>query len=506
MRSLLARLGALCLLAVLAAGCQRTLVFVTTPTSPAGAVTSSAQRTATITQIKGKVETRTSANGTWKPASLNQVLDEGTQIRTAADASAVISLTEGTHIYLGANTQFTLTLLNKFLDSLLTTLDLQQGQVWVLLNGGALDVQTPAGIASARNAYMSVELQPQSHTLNVTCLQGVCGFGTILIPSGYKLANAANNQSPEQMQMSDFGAWGVAVPEATQLAFLATEAVAQGSATIPAVASPTPTNSPVPTASPAPTDTQPPTATATPSPPPTETETLAPNTPSVTPAPPTDTATAEPPTATTAPSDTPVPPVPSPTLPPFQPTVTPVPFTPLPPARIIGQHVVQPGETVFCIARGYGVLPAAIAQTNGLGRELLIFPGNVLNIPEVQWVNIAPGPVCAPQFTSPFPGLPVVPTATATPEASLTPAGPKLAVSLNYNCIVNCGDKNGTYVVRVVVTATGGVKPYTYSPGPGATYDVTVPHCTTGQGTAVVTSADGQTAQANWLYHDTACP
>lgn len=484
MRSLIVRLGGLCLMAMLTAGCQRTLIFPSTPTSPSPLASQAAERQASITQINGTVDTRTSTKGNWTAAGQDQLMAEGSQIRTGAGSSALIGLTEGSHIYLGANTQFTLTLLNPFLDSQLTTLDLQQGQVWVLLKGGALDLQTPFGIASARNAYLSVELQPQSRNLNVTCLQGVCGFGSILIPSGYKLANAADNQAPEQMQMADYGAWGVAVPEATQLAYLATEAIAQGSATIPAVASPTATSTPEPPA------TRPSTATATQTTPPTETDTLAPTTPS---------ATVEPPTATLEPSSTPVP---SPTLPVFHPSVTPPPFTPLPPAPIIGQHVVQPGETIFCIARGYGVLPAAIAQANGLQQTFLISSGQVLKIPAVQWRNIAPGPVCQPQFASPFPGLPVP---SATLAASPTPAGPPLVVHLDYHCIANCGSKQGTYEIHVDVVASGGVAPYAYSPA--QSYDVRdLPHCVTGQGTASVTSADGQTAEASWKYLDTSCP
>jgi LysM repeat protein len=492
-RQLLARLMGLCVLGLLAAGCQRTLVFVTTPTSPARVTSAAAERTAAITQIKGTVETRTSSQANWGPAAQDQHLAEGSEIRTGTGSSAVIGLTEGSHIYLGASTQFTLTLLNPFLDSQLTTLTLQNGQVWVLLNGGALDVQTPFGIASARNAYLSVELQPQSRVLNVTCLQGVCGFGSILIPSGYKLNNAADNQSPEQMQMADYGAWGSAVPEATQLAFLGTEAAVQGSATIPAVASPTATASPIPTLTPQPT------ASTTPTPLPSATETTAPNLPSPTPQPATDTPTAEPPTGT--PTDTQEPsstPFPSPT---FQATVTPVPFTPIPPAPIIGRHVVQPGDTIFCIGRVYGVLPGAIAQANGLSQTFFIATGQVLQIPAVQWTNIPLGPICVAQFQSPFPGL-VVPTPTLA--ASPTPAGPPLVVKLNFNCIGNCGSKNGDYLVQIVVTASGGVPPYTYNPA--QTYDVSVPHCTTGHGIAVVTSADGQTAQKSWSFIDVNCP
>ena len=493
MRILLARLGGLCLLALLTASCQRTLIYPTTPTSPAKVTSSAAERTASITQINGTVETRTSSQGNWTRAALDQLLTEGTEIRTGAGSTAVIGITEGSHIYLASSTQFTLTLLNPFLDSQLTTLDLQNGQVWVLLTGGALDVQTPLSneVASARNAYMSVELQPQSRVVNVTCLQGVCGFGSVLIPSGYKLANAIDNQSPEQMQMADYGAWSVAVP---QLAFLATEAIAQGSATIPAVASPTATASPQPTV------TQRPTASATPTLPPTETETQAPNNPSPTPELATETPTLEP--ATETPTEEPTStPFPSPTLPHFRPTVTPPPFTPLPAAPVMGLHTVQPGETMFCIARGYGVLPGAIAQANGLSQTFFISSGQVLKIPEVQWTNIAAGPVCATQFPSIDPGL-LVPT--AIPAASPTPAGSPLSVHLDYRCLGNCGSKDGTYELHVDVVASGGVQPYTYYPA--QSYNLTLPHCVTGQGTATVTSADGQTAQASWSYLDSACP
>jgi LysM repeat protein len=476
MRSFLTHLSCLGLAVLFTAGCQRNLVYLSTPTSAGGLSTTAPERTATIREQSGTVETRTSANGSWTPAVQKQVLTEGSQIRTGSGSLAVIGLTEGSHIYLGAATQLTLSQLNPFLDSQLTTLDLTQGQVWVLLTGGALDVQTPYGIASARTAYLSVEFQPQSHTVNVTCLQGVCGFGSVLIKSGFKLADAANNQSPEQMQLADYGAWGVAVPEATQLAYLATEAIAQGSATIPAVASASATR------------TQPATATPTGTPLPTATDTLSPNTPSPTP---------QPPTATLAPSMTPFP---SPTSPVMRPTVTPPPFTPLPPAPIIGHHIVQGGDTLFCIARGYGVLPAAIAQANGLPVPFNLRPGQVLAIPEIQWLPISPGPVCTPQFASPFPGL--IGTAP-TVETTRAPASSPLALTLDWNCIANCGTNQGTYQLHMAASATGGVAPYTFNPA--QSFNVDIAHCTEGQGTVTVTSADGQTVQASWTYHDVAC-
>jgi len=45
------------------------------------------------------------------------------------------------------------------------------------------------------------------------------------------------------------------------------------------------------------------------------------------------------------------------------------------------QHRVRPGESVFQIARRYGVPMSAIVQTNRLARPDLIYAGQVLTIP-----------------------------------------------------------------------------------------------------------------------------
>jgi LysM repeat protein len=65
-------------------------------------------------------------------------------------------------------------------------------------------------------------------------------------------------------------------------------------------------------------------------------------------------------------------------------------------------HTVRPGETIYCIARGYGVSPAAIAAHNGILHPYLIRPGQVLAIPDAYaWVG--PGPTCSPQYGGPYP-------------------------------------------------------------------------------------------------------
>jgi len=200
-------------------------------------------------------------------------------------------------------------------------------------------------------------------------------------------------------------------------------------------------------------------------------------------------------------------------LPPNQPTPTFAPPTPtfiiptsapvptLPPVPIIGQHVVMAGDTIFCIGRTYGVVPAAIAEVNGIPSPFPIIAGQVLRIPAVQWFNIAAGPTCAPQFVSPYPGAPPSPPTT---EITPTLAAPLLTLEVSINCIFNCGSQEGEYILRVEAQASGGVEPYTYSPS--QSFEVTFPHCVGGAGTVTVTSADGQTATNSWTFVDVSCP
>jgi LysM repeat protein len=84
----------------------------------------------------------------------------------------------------------------------------------------------------------------------------------------------------------------------------------------------------------------------------------------------------------------------------------------------LGLHVVQNGETLYCLGRAYGVPPQAIAEFNELAPDAKLLIGQELKIPEVQWPAIPPGPVCAPQLESPYSTVPAR-TLTPTPNPLL---------------------------------------------------------------------------------------
>lgn len=68
----------------------------------------------------------------------------------------------------------------------------------------------------------------------------------------------------------------------------------------------------------------------------------------------------------------------------------------------LGVHIVQRGEHLYCIGRGYGVPPQAIAKANHLSNPSSLRAGQRLLIPAVAWRNIPYGPVCPGQFASPY--------------------------------------------------------------------------------------------------------
>jgi len=110
---------------------------------------------------------------------------------------------------------------------------------------------------------------------------------------------------------------------------------------------------------------------------------------------PTDTPT---PTDEPAPTDTPTPTdAPAATDTPT-PTNTPTPKpTATPSGNILGNHTVRSGETLYCIARAYGVDPYAIAAQNGILNPNLIHPGQVLKIPNKPY-TLPAGRTCPRQF------------------------------------------------------------------------------------------------------------
>ncbi len=135
------------------------------------------------------------------------------QVITGEASRAELRLSpEGTLVRIGANTQFVLQARDQQEEK--TTLRLLLGKLWVILRGGALDVDTSSGIATVRGSLMSVAFDPQSGRMAVTCLEGHCtlsnAFGSVELTGGEAASIPSADQPPSpprQLHPREFQEW-----------------------------------------------------------------------------------------------------------------------------------------------------------------------------------------------------------------------------------------------------------------------------------------------------------
>jgi LysM repeat protein len=135
-------------------------------------------------------------------------------------------------------------------------------------------------------------------------------------------------------------------------------------------------------------------------------------------------------------------------------TATPTP-SPTPGSGAPGRHTVRQGETLFCIGRGYGVSPWAIATANSIYAPYRIFIGQVLVIPNAPWSTVPPGPVCARQFPGTPPPVTITPTPPPPPACralyTVVPGDTLLGVSRKYNVNVwTLAARNNIYNLNLI--------------------------------------------------------
>jgi hypothetical protein len=226
----------------------------------AATVTVTAGRTANLQDLVADVQARPSNTQKYKPATNGQPVDEGGQVRTGAGSKARISLSDGTILRIIPNTEITLDRLTSDPNNPFTRLLLVVGKVWVILRGGQLEVDTPAGLASVRGSFMSVEYSRDTNTVLVTCLEGNCAVhnsaGTTSLTTGQAAsllgpASAGSKPALRALTQAEIQAWIDDNPEARDVL----------PAVLTALPSATETPSATATLTPTPTDTSTPTAT-----------------------------------------------------------------------------------------------------------------------------------------------------------------------------------------------------------------------------------------------------
>ncbi len=132
-----------------------------------------APRTAQISEIVNLVETRNSAEQAFGRAVDYQILTVGNQVKTGLQSQARLDFSEGSVVRLGQNTLLTVNAIATR-ENPIERLYLQAGKLWISLTGGAIDVETPIGIATVRGSFALLEYDQQAEALTFDCIEGSC--------------------------------------------------------------------------------------------------------------------------------------------------------------------------------------------------------------------------------------------------------------------------------------------------------------------------------------------
>jgi hypothetical protein len=205
------------------------LLLLTSACQPAATATpAGADLTAGLTELSGTVGLKQAQDADFSPASAGMGLLMNGQVKTGEDGRVRLDLSSGTIIRLVPSTLFTLVKNEETSQGLTTKLKMEIGKIFIVLNGGSMDVETPSGVASVMGSYMMVEVDPQTHDALITCLEGECSAtnpaGTIKFTDGQKtilfhIGPDGKYQAPELQNMSeeDFQSWLDNNPEARDI-------------------------------------------------------------------------------------------------------------------------------------------------------------------------------------------------------------------------------------------------------------------------------------------------
>lgn len=183
---------------------------------------------AKVVEIQGKAETRMSTNADFASAAVGDTINVNGQVKTLENGRVRLDLSSGTIIRVAPNSIFTLESNERVDNSLATKLNLELGKIFVILNGGSLDISTGAGVASVRGSYMSVTIDIFTNNVIVTCLEGRCNADdkdiSIDFTNGEKIILYAPNASGKHhkadkttMIIKDFYEWLNEAPEAEDM-------------------------------------------------------------------------------------------------------------------------------------------------------------------------------------------------------------------------------------------------------------------------------------------------
>ncbi len=146
-------------------------------TKPVPTETSAPEREAVLSQIENEVMASIVSSKEFEPAAVGvSILPTGGVETGDAGRARLDLLPEGTIVRVGPSSSFTVPTIVEENGQPKTVIELLFGKIYILLNGGSLDVETPTGVASVRGSLMRVEYDAEKKMLKASCLEGHCSL------------------------------------------------------------------------------------------------------------------------------------------------------------------------------------------------------------------------------------------------------------------------------------------------------------------------------------------
>jgi hypothetical protein len=198
------------------------------PSSPGESVSLQAKPTdpvalsALFSEGEGEIQAKQASEDGFSLVEVGYTLYPMGQMTTGRDSRAKLDFSDGAIVRLGPNSIFTLVTTVEENGGWLTKVQLELGKIWVILNGGTLEVDTLSGTASVRGSYLSASVDAAGE-LVITCLEGDCALfnagGRVDLFAGQSAAVAHLTQLPVvgAMLESDLEEWLNDIPEARGL-------------------------------------------------------------------------------------------------------------------------------------------------------------------------------------------------------------------------------------------------------------------------------------------------
>ena len=184
---------------------------------------------ADLSEVSGIVQFRRAETDPFEDAGEGAKIYLDGQVQTGADGRLRLDFSDGTLVRITPNSLFTLTAIEDEDEGLLKKLFMSAGQMWIVLNGGSLEVDTPSGVAAVLGSYMMVSVDPETGFLKITCWEGTCSLKVadeeIILGAGESAWFSSEGLESGWMTEEEIQAWLDSTPEAIQVLDLVPGAV-----------------------------------------------------------------------------------------------------------------------------------------------------------------------------------------------------------------------------------------------------------------------------------------